>query len=202
MRFLIFYFFLSCNKKEIVYQGNYQYDKIIVEIFNVKIHNIPQESRFELKSINLEKISKKKLKIDKNSSSLNYLDSIDYCGFYKIKKIYLHIFKEGSETDYYKEYLLIQNQNNQKLLKIKKFLIDDVCFFSYKLNGKYILLKYCLDTGYDVVDEDNPKTNLSYIKYAIIEIKDNNFHILEFEESEKILFEKFKEEDVQKYRKQ
>ena len=35
-----------------------------------------------------------------------------------------------------------------------------------------------------------------------IENSKNDFHILEFEESEKILFEKFKEEDVQKYRKQ
>jgi hypothetical protein len=94
---------------------------------------------------------------------------------------------------------LLKNNDKYLFLKIQNFIIMESCFFTFKIKSNYILMNL-IDGISDVIDEENSK--LEDIKYAIIEIKDNDFHILNFDESEKILFEKFKEEDIQKYRKQ
>jgi hypothetical protein len=206
---ILFLFLFFCKEKEFtndVYQGKYKYNKSIIDTFSVKILELPNDSIYYLKNkidrfSNIETNNKKKYFINgfKKHEFSNKKDSIYFLGYNKLKSNF-YFFMEKNEYITCL-YIAINNGIKTIFLPIEYNQVDSEFQRYHKISDNYILVKEVIDHSYDIIDEDNPP-ELEHIKYAIIEIKDNDFHILEFEESEKILFEKFKEEDVQKYRKQ
>lgn len=191
----------SCSRDhKVSYLNHFTYNETFLDTFSLKINNLPQVNKYKLdslinrfsilKNINTKKIFVKGFKKHEYS---NKNDSIEYLGFYNYKKSKTQFFID--KNDYITcLYIALCDDEKISFLSIDINIVDSEYSRTYIFKDGYILIKDEINHSYDVIDETISKPVDIFIKYIIIEIKENRFYFLNKVESKKILESKFKEE--------
>jgi hypothetical protein len=197
----------SCTRNyKVTYLNHFTYNETFLDTFLLKINNLPQDNNYKLdfqinRFSNLENMNAKKIFVKgfKKHEYSNKNDSIEYLGFYNYQKSKIQYFID--KNDYITcLYIALSDDEKTSFLTVDINIVDSEYSRNYIFKDGYILVKDEINHSYDVIDETVSKPVDIFIKYKVIQIKDNRFYFLNKVESKITLQSKFKEELGDKYK--